>query len=185
MAVECQLWLGWAACRLFSYFWLHPISDVCMWPPQPVHLSSVHKKEALTGPPGLPSSMLVAWGIFGKTDLWETSSGRPERGLEGKIRASGRSIHLGLQLPHPHRSGHSLGRPRWNLQNSELKMPFCLIPGWFYKLKAICLNQETALVLLKFTLNSWVFSHWTTREIPEMDIDSRHCGQGLAWWLSW
>ena len=92
---------------------------------------------------------------------------------------------MGLQLPHPHRSGHSLGRARWNLQNSELKMPFCLVPGWFYKIKAICLNQEIVLVLLKFTLNSWVFSHWTTREVLEMDIDSRHCGQGLPWWLSW
>ena len=57
-----------------------------------------------------------------------------------------------LQLPHPHRSGHSLGRAGWALRVSELKMPFCLVRGWFYKIKAICLIQETVLVILKVIL---------------------------------
>ena len=99
----------------------------------------------------------MAWGTFGRTDLQKISSGYPERGLEGKVRAPGRNIHLRLQIPHPTGLGHSMRRARWDLQSSGLIMPFCLVQGWFYRIAIIGLNQETILVLVKFTLNSWVW----------------------------
>lgn len=52
---------------------------------------------------------------------------------------------------------HSMRRARWDVQSSGLKMPFCLVQGWFYRIAIIGLKQETILVLLKFTLNSWVW----------------------------
>lgn len=55
-----------------------------------------------------PPSTVVAWDTFGRTDLQKISSGYPERGLEGNVRAPGRNVHLWLQVPYP--SQHEEGQ---------------------------------------------------------------------------
>jgi len=91
---------------------------------QPVHLSSVHKKEALTGPPGLPSSMLVAWGIFGKTVCERPALDVQREAWKGRYELQGGAFIWGCNSLTPTGLDTAWGGPGGTCRTQSLKCPF-------------------------------------------------------------